>query len=273
MAKKTAKQSRKELLKSDDAFIQAANTGAEWITENRTWVIGAVGAIVLVVTGGIVAQTMMASAASEQADALAAALAVYNAELVPEAEANPDGDPPTFATEDARREAARAAFEKLVGDSGAGLLAQFYAADLAEAAGETDAAMAQFDALLEKLSPTHDLYFLAIERAAYAHERTGDLDGAMAIWGRLTTGNAFYRDRAAFQRARLLEAKGEKQKAAELYASMENEFPESAMVDSARKRLALLEEQGIAPPEAPEAPDDAPGDVPGDDSEGEAESP
>ncbi len=266
MAKKTTKQSRKELLKSDDAFIQAANTGAEWITENRTLVVGAVVAIVLAVTVSIVAQSFSSSAAADRADALAAAIAVYDAELVPEADADPDADPPTFANEEARREAARAAFEPLVEEPGVGLLAQFYVADLAEAAGESQTALERFDALLAQLSPSHDFYFLAIERAAYAHERAGDLDGAMEIWGRLTAGNTFYRDRAAFQRARLTEAKGEQKKAAELYASLENEFPDSAVVDEARKRLTLLEEAGVTPPAAPEG-------EPQDTSDGESDTP
>ncbi|MEO0815435.1 MAG: hypothetical protein AAFY60_21430, partial [Myxococcota bacterium] len=195
----------------------------------------------------------------------AEAMAIYDAELVPEADADPSAEPPTFGSEEARRTAARGAFEPLKGDSGTGLLAQFYAADLAEQDGDLDAAVKGFDALLAKLDPSHNMYFLAIERAAYAHERNGDLEGAVKTWARITNGEAFYRDRAAYQVARLTESQGEAKKAADLYAALEREFPESSMVASAKNRLALLKEQGVTPAPVevePSEPADAPAEEP-----------
>ncbi|MEO1483515.1 MAG: hypothetical protein AAFU77_15515 [Myxococcota bacterium] len=245
MAKK--KQSRKELLREDDAFIQAANTGAEWFNDNRTLVIGAVIAVVVVVTGAVVATSSLASSAAAAADDLAGAMAVYQGALVSEDEADPAGDPPTFATEDARDSAAREAFAPLRGKSGPGLLATFYHASLSQKAGDVDAAATEFDSLLKNLKPNDNLYFLALERAAYAREASGNIDGALELWGRINGTQAFYADRAAYHRARLTEAKGQKQEAADLYAKLEAAFPESGMLESARNRLALLEEEGVKP--------------------------
>lgn len=245
MAKK--KQSRKELLREDDAFIQAANTGAEWFTENRTLVVGGILAIAVVVVAGVVTMGTLSASAAAAADDLAGAMAVYQGALVAESEADPAGDPPTFADESARDAAALEAFAPLRGDAGPGLLATFYHASLSQKTGDLETAVAEFDSLLKNLSPKHNLYFLAIERGAYAREASGDIDGAMEMWGRINGTQAFYADRAAFHRARLTEAKGDKQAAADLFAKLEAAFPESGVLESAKNRLARLEEAGVTP--------------------------
>lgn len=246
MVKKT-KQSRKELLREDDAFIQAANSGVDWFVKNRAIVIGAVVAIGLLVLSGLVVSRALNKSAARDSDALAEAQIVSRAELVAEEDAKPDGDPPTFASEDQRRTAAISAFAPLRDGTGPGLLASFYHASLVQRSGDAVAAGLEFDALLKTLSPDHGLYFLAVQRAAYAHEAQGDLDGALNIWGRIVGKDAFYADRAAFHRARLTAALDDKAQAAELFAKFESTFPESGWVEIANSRLALLREEGFSP--------------------------
>lgn len=262
MAKQTKKQSRKELLKEEDAFIEAANKSVDWATENRGLVVGGLLAMFVIIAAALGASTMLHAKAADTSMALAEALEVYNAELVSEGEAKPDGDPPTFATEKARAEASLEAFAPLRSMDGIGAMASFYHADLQEQLNNDEAARTEFDALLAAIPASDPVYFLAVERKAFAQERSGDIDGALETWAKLAGGNAFYADRAAFNRARLLEKQGDTEQARELYEAFLDSYPESTLAEDVRIRSAALaegsasakEDQAPAPAQKAEAP-------------------
>ena len=135
MAKKK-KVSRKELLREDDAFIQAANSSAEWVKDHQKAVIASAMAVVVLIVGtwlGLIYTDNRDSAAS---DALTQAMAVFDAQVVAE-EADPTATPPIFATDDEKWAAATEAFKKLESGSGAlSSIGTFYLADIAERNGD-----------------------------------------------------------------------------------------------------------------------------------------
>ena len=82
---KKKKISRKELLRQDDAFIQAANQSAEWFKENQTTITAATVAVIvgiLATWGGILYAEEQNRAASAQ---LMEAFAIYDAAVVDDA--------------------------------------------------------------------------------------------------------------------------------------------------------------------------------------------
>lgn len=240
MAKKST---RKELLKTDDAFIAAASRGAEWLRANRKGVIAGSVAFVVVVGSAWAALEYQRNRNRQAALQYNEALALLQAPIEGEPTASPgqdaDADLPTFASAEEKHETARDAFRDVLADyegTGAARLAKFYVADLNARLGERKAAAAVLTELVETLSADDHLYFLAVERLAYLREAAGELDAAAAAWKRLEQG--FYADRSLYQQARLALAQGQRERAAELLDTLQKDHPDSAIQDKADRLLA-----------------------------------
>ncbi len=250
--KESGKQSRKDLLKRDDAFISAAENTAQWANTNRKpLTLGAVAVLVAAVVG-VVINGVMESGRAKDAQSLAAATKIMSAETLPPGStdtANPTGDKPTYANEHDRDAAARDAFKKVADTSSGkqGQLARFMVADLTAKIGEKEQAEKDLDKLLGEMSPSDSLYFLAVERDAYLKEARGDLAGAMHTYERLK-GDAFYADRAGVQEARLALAQGDKTKARTILEKVKADYSKSPASTQASDMLA---EMGELPTTAP----------------------
>ncbi|MCK5689959.1 tetratricopeptide repeat protein, partial [Myxococcota bacterium] len=170
MAKNSRKESRKELLNEEDAFLKAANDGAKWVDSHKALMIIAfalvVGAI-LGVWGSIEYLRSRDALASElYRQATLAVNATVLAEDSEEA-AEPWGDPPSFESEEAKLKEAKSRFERVVNEtsgSPAGVLARFFIADIEEQMGDLEGAEKAFGALAKDLGPTDALFFFAVER-------------------------------------------------------------------------------------------------------------
>ena len=253
------KLTRKELLKKDDAFLAAAGESAKWLTEHRTQVIAGSVAVVAVLLGiwGLVEYQ---GKRDHDASALFnRGLQLLDAAVLPpdskDAPKPDDADAPTFANDTDKLKAVRDQFQKVVdqaGSSGVATLALFVVADTNQKLGDKEAAERQFVALADRLAPKDSLHFLASERAAYLQEARGDTDGALKSLGRVANvQGGFYRDYATFHQARLYAAKGETERARNLFERIEKEFPESSVLDKARDRLNELPSApraDVAPP-------------------------
>ena len=239
---KKKKISRKELLRQDDAFIQAANQSAEWFKENQTTITAATVAVIvgiLATWGGILYAEEQNRAASSQ---LMEAFAIYDAAVVDESTgdtADPSATPPTFSDDKAKWSAARDAFGALSESAGGGLNAviRFYEADLNERLGDDAAAITGFKALANELSKTDSLYFLAVERLGYLQETQGKSAEAIATYQRLQSKDGFYADYAGFHLARLHLAGGNEGEARRLLERIEADFPESSILPDVKNRL------------------------------------
>jgi predicted negative regulator of RcsB-dependent stress response len=237
------KATRKQFLKQEDAFLAAAGQGAKWVATHRTAVILTAAGLAVVIGGAaaLVEHTQHKNALASQL--LTEGQKILAAQVVP-AQADPHADPPTYASDEEKWRAAKAQFDKVVdqaGGSGVADLARLYRADLTARLGDVEGAQKQLQALCDRLSPANALMFLAIERLAYLQEGAGNLDRAMATWGRLAGSEGrFYSDYATFHQARLLAQKGEVEKARGLYQSFAQRFKESPLRDRVRDRLAAL---------------------------------
>lgn len=254
-----AKLKRKELLKKDDAFLSAASQSARWMGAHRWQVVGgsvAAVAAILVAWAAVEYVRERDAAASELYER---GITILDAEVLArdsEEAPNPDGDPPTFPDENAKWQAARDQMKKVVdeaGGSGVATLARFLVADLEEKLGNTAEAEKGFTELAESLSPTDTLAYLATERAAYHKEASGDMDGALRLLNRLVNvEQGFYNDHATYHLARLYTTKGDTGRARNLLERIEEEFPDSGILDKVRERLADLPPKPEGGAESPE---------------------
>lgn len=116
-------------------------------------------------------------------------------------------------------------------------------ATLVQVARFDEAASAFKGALDSKLDDR--LRFLANEGLLYAYEGKGDLDRALKSADTLIDDSkrlqGFYKDRGTYQKARLLERKGDKPGAVKLYGEVLKSVPDSPLHDTIAARLASLE--------------------------------
>jgi predicted negative regulator of RcsB-dependent stress response len=255
-----AKLTRKELLSKEDAFTSAAQQSVEWVADHKRQVIVLTSAGFIAIAAiwtGLAWKESRDVAASEL---LAAAITTYDAQVITESEttkANPTGEEPTFATEEAKRTAALEKFRAVIdaaSSSAVADVARFYVGKLEADAGNAAAAEKTFTALVDSLSTKDSLYFLALERLAYLQEGRGDVDGAIAALGRVAQNDeAPFRDVAMYHQARLYLAKGDTERGKNLLAAIEKDFPKSPVKDDVKNRLALLGGTAAAAPtkEAP----------------------
>ena len=253
------KVSRKELLKTEDAFLHAAHETAGWAKTHRAKLVGGVLAVVVALAALIGGSSYVESRARTGSAELYKGLAILEAQVVPagaEKPADPNATPPTYATEDERLKAARAQFEKAIAagsPTGAVTLSRFMVASLSQQLGEVDAAAKTFGELASSLAPTDPLAFLAVERLAYLQETKGDVQGAIKTLSRIADGDKkrFYSDAAKFQQARLHHVAGEKVAARSLLEKMEVDHPESSILEQVRTKLAELGPKAAPVAEAP----------------------
>lgn len=242
------KHSRKELIGTDDAFVRAVTVGAEWGKVHRQKLVGvavAVGVATIAVWAGfeyIQRRNANASTLFEQATQLAKAQVV-----TPDANgtvaADPSADPPTFASERDKWQAALAKYTAArdVAGEGVAVMASLAIGDLQFRLGDLEAAMQTFEGALKTLDPNDSLAFLAVERVAYMQEGKGDLEAAIATWGRLAGDKErFYDDVASFQQARLVLKKGDGARARHLLERVQQDYPQSAVAEQVGNLLKVV---------------------------------
>jgi predicted negative regulator of RcsB-dependent stress response len=152
-----------------------------------------------------------------------------------------------FKTETERSTAVLTDVGKFLSDhSGSRLKAEallLEGATLVQLARFDEAATAFKGALDSKLDDR--LRFLANEGLLYAHEGKGELDQALKSADTLIEDSkrlqGFYKDRGTYQKARLLERKGDKSGAVKLYGEVLKSVPDSPLHDTIAARLASLE--------------------------------
>jgi tetratricopeptide (TPR) repeat protein len=251
--------SRKEL-KQPDEFVSfwthAAERANRFAAERKRALLTGATMLVTVVVGSIIFANISERHATSATDALARIERVATAELRPEGAptTNPDGTPladdgvPHFKTEKERAEAALKQLDAFVAGSGNPLRAEgsLQRGPLLLELGRYPEAIAGYEQLLAgKLDDR--LRFLAREGLGYALEQKGDLPAAAATFEKLTDDAApfkdsgFYKDRAAFHKARIAELRGNAEDAKKLYREVLDKNPTTSLRDEITNRLAVLE--------------------------------
>ena len=240
MSKHAAELTRKDM-KAPDAFQTAAAKAATWITGKQQVIVAAVlGALVVVAAIlGVMAWMDSRKAAAgallyrtlDDADGQISSVPLpgVSVPIFPNAEAQQravlgraDELRKTYPSSEAARTAALAAG----------------AANLRLSAW--DAAIADYESYLAGSGPGDSLAFLAIEGTARAKEAKGDLPGALAAFEKVQAQNPTRADRAALERARLLQRSGKTDDARKILVAFPQDFKESQLRPDADKQLAAL---------------------------------
>jgi tetratricopeptide (TPR) repeat protein len=157
-----------------------------------------------------------------------------------------DDDLPHFKTEAERLTAALKEADAFLGAHGGSKLkdeVQLLKARYLMSLGKPTEAAAIYEPLRGSLDER--LRFLALEGLAYAAEASGQLDRALehfsALADEATKAGNFYRDRALFNKARLLERKGNPKEAQKVYKEIVEKIPTTSLKEEINDRLALLE--------------------------------
>jgi tetratricopeptide (TPR) repeat protein len=235
-------------LKQPDQFVTFWSQAGNWLYARRKAGMGVVVAIVVGVGVGWGVHSLLDHKAAAASQAFGRIERVALADLIPAT-----GDPPTyddgvphFKTDRERLEAALKEADAFLAAQGSSSLrepALVLKARFMVALGKAADALPIYEQLATSLDPR--LRFLAKEGVAYSLEETRQTDKAIDAFGALaeeakSQGN-FFRDRALYNKARLLEQKGSAKDAEKVYREILAEAPTTALREEINDRLAVLE--------------------------------
>jgi tetratricopeptide (TPR) repeat protein len=238
---------RKELKKADQFVSFWTRVAAVLSAKRQVFLIGLVALVVVVLASWGISELVSKRAVSASRD-FSRIERVASADLLPASGEAPKVDDglPHFKTEKERIEAALKEADSFLGaHSGSGLKdeAELLKAKYLLALGKAGEAVVIYKNLGASVDPR--LRFLALEGLAYAHEAAGQTDDAIAAFlalGQESDKNGgFYRDRAFFGRARLLEKKGNAKEAEKLLKEILEKTPTTPLREEINDRLASLE--------------------------------
>ena len=248
------KRTQRHHLKENELALTVARTRDTFERHRRTITIATVA--ILVITVALGGYWIWRERANQQAgDALASAMIILEAPVVPAADATPAADgttpapppaaPGTFTTEKARLEAA---LPKLTAaadahpSTAAGIAARYHAAATLALLGRHTEAEQRYKEVIERDSK--GLYGnMARLGLAEVQARAGNYDSAITAWRDLTTRTdaEIPVDGALMQLGRTYVMAGRTADAVQTFTRIVDEFPESVYAQTARQELDSLE--------------------------------
>jgi tetratricopeptide (TPR) repeat protein len=238
---------RKEL-KNPDQFVSFWTKVGAYIGANRKAILAGAAATVLVVAGAWIGSNMMAKKAATISRDFARIERIASADLLPATGEAPKTDDglPHFKTGEARLQAALKETDTFLGAHGGSSLqdeALLLKAKYLMALDRAKEALPIYQGLQGALDAR--LRFLAQEGLGYALEATGQTDAALTAFNSLAdtaqSAGGFYRDRALYHKARLLEKKGSGKDAQKLLHEILDKTPTTPLREEINDRLAALE--------------------------------
>jgi hypothetical protein len=234
-------------LKNPDQFVSFWTHVGAFLNKHRMAVLAGVGGAVLLGIGVWAASTMVTKRAADNSAAFARIERVANAALIQDKQPAPTDDGlPHATTEQGRLEAALKEADSFLAQHGGSSFkdeALLLKAKYLLALGKNSEALAIYQGQLGNLDSR--LRFLAQEGLAYALEANGQIDSAITASGTLADESqaaaGFYRDRALFNKARLLEKKGAAKDAEKLLHEILEKTPTTPLREEINDRLAALE--------------------------------
>lgn len=254
-------------LRQPDQFVSFWTKVGAKLGEQKKAILAAVIGLMVVVSGVVAGQWFFDKRTADRSREFARITAIASAPLLPTTEGDaakaaapaPDEFPPRFKSDGERKQAALKEADAFLAQAGGSklrdealLLKASYLMDV----GQPAEALKIYQQLGSSTGSDR-FAFLVKEGLGHSYEASGNIDQAieaftaLAAWGESKGG--FYRDRALFEKARLLEKKGSAKDAQALYKEVVEKYPQSALRDEVNDRLAVLEESAAAPAVAPAA--------------------
>ena len=250
-AAKAAKAARKaakrgKVVKEEDplerakasAVGQRASAAGQWAKENRNIVLGVVLALLLGLAGFLGYDAYQSSQASAAAALLTEAIEISQATIRAEGEDAPagqsdddDDDERTYPTEEARTRAALEAFRRVSADyptSEAAAWARLGEGRSHAALGQNDEARQAFEQAIAAGGSQPQIAFEALEGIGFSYEAEEGWDQAQTRYEEMRSlADGAYAPMARYHLARILLAKGERDRALEAFRTLVEELREA----------------------------------------------
>jgi tetratricopeptide (TPR) repeat protein len=234
-----------------DEVAEAFGRTVEYSRSHGRTVLLAVVAVVAVAVAVAVVYTWRQRALAETNEKLAAAMRVYAAPIDADAPKPDDPEEPSFASEEARRERARALFEEAEkGSGGAADVPLVYLGQLAADGGDTAAARELWRRFLDR-HPDHMLAgsvrvsLIGLDRAEGEGEKVAaDLETMLEL---SPEERPLPGDVVLYELGQTYEALGRDADARSIYQRLVEEYPRSAFAGPARSKAAPAAGAGALP--------------------------
>ncbi len=244
-----ASKIERKQLKQPDQFVSFWTKAGTTLAARKKGI--GIGAVALAAVIGViwVAGSYVEGRQASESRAFARVEKIAMAGLITEGKDAPkfDDDLPHFKTETERQDAAAKELDAFLATHASsplknhGLLLR---ARFQLLAGKAADAVATYQQVLAGAMDKR-LRFVAQEGLGMAHEAAGDKDKALGIFSALADeaqgAGSFYGDRALFDKARILVAKGNSKDAEKILHEILDKSPTSTLRDEINDRLAVLE--------------------------------
>ena len=235
--KKRKKDQETEELLAPDAFEAAGASGVQWFEKNGKYLLMGAGMIVIGVIIGEFVSSGQERSSSEMTSELNGILEQYS-EVTDLNRVLTSTVPEKVQRGYTESQQALAEFRTKFSGEPAAVLAGLYEADLQRRLGEPSKAIPLYEKYLAQFGEDANFAFLAHEGAGYAHEKLGNLDKAVAHFEKM--GSApFAKGYSLKHQARLMEAKGDRERALALYRELTE--LEGPLKTFAEERVRMLE--------------------------------
>ncbi len=215
-----------------------------WLQDNTRLAIGLVVGLVVLMLLGFAGRSYLTAQGDQASAELAAAMKLKSAPILTEGSTPDDPDEPSFASEELRSAAAKAAFEAIRGQMGAsvaGDIAGLYLADYALAEGNLDSARQSWEEFLGKhqghaLAMSVKLNLIRLDRQQGRSEAlVEELRSALA-----SSRHLLPEDALLFELAQTLEQLDRGDEAVESYQQILDDHPSSPFAAAARERTSSV---------------------------------
>jgi tetratricopeptide (TPR) repeat protein len=241
MSKSAHELTRKEM-KAPDQFQVVAGQAAGWMAKHQKRIVAVVAALVGVMLVMGVVQVFQNKQEEKAATALYKVLEAMGGQIA-SADPTPGMQGPFYKDEQEQQKAILSAADAVTKDfpgSRAARMARLAAASAHLRLGENDAALEAYQGVVASFRPGDGLQFAALEGLAYTQEAKGDLKGAVATMDRLSKDSPEFKDRAMFEKARLLAKDGQPDEARKILTAFPTDFPTSTLLSDAKAQLERL---------------------------------
>jgi tetratricopeptide (TPR) repeat protein len=257
VAEKSEKMTKKEL-KAPDAFQRVGFEAREWLDKRQKTVAIAVTVVLLGLLAVLLARHFSARGDEQAARELGETLKILSRPVKGQEPADPGAKQQPFESVKAQDEALRTALQDFRKEHEGTRAATTAALPLGKAQyrlGDYDAALASFNAYLEKAPADDTLRAQALEGQGYSFEAKKQYDEALGSFQKLTQDakGEFLVGMGEYHRGRVLALKGQKDEAANVLTQLTAAHPNTAAARLAAERLAVLASQGVKLPPPPPA--------------------
>jgi tetratricopeptide (TPR) repeat protein len=237
---------RKEIKRDD--FANVVERGVEYAGGHVRTLGYAIGGVVLLALIAIAAYAFLGRRSGDANDALAKAMKVYSAPIEATTAKPDDAEAPSFASETARRDRAKALFEKVRSDYGhsdAADVAGLYLAQIAVAEGKLDQARTLWQDFVDAhpdniLAGEARINLIHLERKQGPKEKVADLAQRLKAMTEQSE-PPLPEDVILSELGATYEQLGRKDEAIQSYRRILDEFPQSAYRTSAQQKLSALD--------------------------------